>query len=255
MVRIVLNEREYAEQLISDNNAPLKWGTLIHVAVYYYAQGYSQKDVSRLLEEFILRRDSKARIEKWRDMIDKCATVAKTRSLIDISGIPITAKELKTIHAIDGSIRQRTMFTLLCLAKYFAMVNPKNNYWINLDRKEIFAISGMVIGVKLRDWTVYDLCQLGLIEQSSIVDNTNIHVLMVDKDGEPVLTVTDFRNLGAQYMSLSTPKAYMHCACCGLLFKRTGARQRYCKDCAVSIASMRRREQVRQNEAADETPA
>ena len=69
-----------------------------------------------------------------------------------------------------------------------------------------------------------------MIRFSKKVDNVNINVLCLDEGGDPVMQVTDFRNLGNQYLMYHGHQ-YIECASCGLVVPKKNNSQRYCKHC------------------------
>ena len=77
----------------------------------------------------------------------------------------------------------------------------------------------------------------GMIRFSKQIDNLSVQVLFAE-DGDAALRVTDFRNLGYQYMKYHG-EPYFECAHCGLTDKIKSATQRrpqkYCAQCAVEI--------------------
>ncbi len=91
---------------------------------------------------------------------------------------------------------------MLCFAKLYNTLSETNNGWINTDIKEIYKISR--VHVKHRnDKFLYlnDLEQLGLISFSNKNDNLNLKVNFVNKTGETALKITDFRELGYEYLN------------------------------------------------------
>ena len=83
----------------------------------------------------------------------------------------------------------------------------------------------------------HTLSELGLIRFSKKIDNTNVRVEFIE-DGEVAVRVSDFRNLGYQYLKYHG-EPYFECENCGLTVrqnnKKTGRRQKYCQSCAAEI--------------------
>ena len=232
---VVLNEREYAEAALERctlDQKPLE--TLSRVARYYAAMGYKTSDIRLLLETFMLKCDPGINIVKWQDTIDRQAKEAGKYSLVEIEYIPITQKELDVCNSLNGKQMKRLMFTLICFAKFANEVNDKNNNWVNKQDKEIFKTANIVTSVKRQSLMLNDLRESGLIRFSRKVDNVNINVECIDNEGDPVLKIYDYRNLGYQLLKyLGEP--YFECQSCGLVIKRTSNRGKYCHDCAEEI--------------------
>lgn len=235
MTNIVLNEKACAEFAIENltlGNKPIE--TLGRVARYYYSEGYKKKEIVGLLEDFVLKCDPAINIVKWQSAIDRQARGADKYKLIDIPGVSITQREMEKIQSIDGKLLQRLMFSMLCLAKYGNAVSPNNNCWVNRKDKEIFKLANIAITSKRQSLMINDLWTMGFIGYSRVVDNVNINVKIIDEESPTVLFVSDFRNLGNQYMRYCGEK-YIECHCCGKVVKQNKNKQKYCNECAVEI--------------------
>ncbi|MBR6649446.1 MAG: hypothetical protein IKL29_08725 [Bacteroidaceae bacterium] len=235
MTNIVLNEKACAEHAIANltlGSKPIE--TLGRVARYYYSEGYKKREIGSLLEDFMLKCDPTINIVKWQATIDRQVNSADKYELIDIPGVAVTKSEMEQIKKIEGKLLQRLMFTMLCLAKYGNAINPNNNSWVNRKDKEIFSLANITITTKRQSLMINDLWTLGYIGYSRVVDNININVKIIDDESPVELFVTDFRNLGNQYMRYCGEK-YIECQCCGVVIRKDSNVQRYCRDCAAEI--------------------
>lgn len=235
MTDIILNEKscaEYALDNLSLGEKPVE--TLGRVARYYYSVGYKKKEIGSLLEDFMLKCDPTVNIVKWQGTIDKQVNNADKYELVELSGIEITQDEMDKIQQLNGKLLQRLMFTMLCLAKYGNAVNSKNNNWVNKKDKEIFSLANISITTKRQSFMINDLWTMQYIGFSRVVDNININVKIINDSSPTVLYISDFRNLGNQYMKYCGEK-YIECVCCGKVVKENHGKQQYCNDCAVEI--------------------
>lgn len=236
MEEIILNEKEWCEQKIAEldlGGAPAK--TVMRIARYYFDQGKSKRDVRRALEDFIIKCDPMASLVRWRSYLDYCIAKASKRKLIEVVGVGITKRELDVIESVSGQMLRRVLFTLVCLAKYSNAINKDNNNWVNSDYRTIFTLANINNAYQRRLLMLNDLSNLGLVRFSKKVDNTNIMIPFVDEEGKAIVHVSDFRNLGNQYMRLYDHN-YIECANCGLVVKRHSNRQQYCRECAAEIS-------------------
>lgn len=239
---IVLNERECAIEALQRctlDTKPLE--TLGRVAKYYRAEGYKKSEIHSMLESFMLKCDPTINIVKWQDAIDRQIKDAEKFPLIELDGIPITQSELDFCDKLPGKQMKRLMFTLICLAKFCNAVSDRNNNWVNRPDKEIFKMANVVTPIKRQSLMLNDLREAGLIRFSRKVDNININVSCIDNTGDPVLIITDYRNLGYQYMR-HCGEPYFECSSCGVVIKRTGKNHKYCSDCAVDINRQKTRD-------------
>ena len=235
---IVLNENEWAEEMIKECSLGAKpFETLRRVARYYLDKGYSKSDTKKKMESFLIQCDPSASIPKWENVLDRAFSKAVKKCAINIDSIPVSKTELDIINSINGKPIRRLAFTLLCLAKYWDIANEQNTHWVNTKDSEIKKMANIRTSTARECEMYFKLKELGLIEFSKKVDNLNVKVLFID-DEPPILHITDFRNLGNQYL-MHIGEPYYKCQNCGLVTKREntgkGRRPKYCKECAVKL--------------------
>ena len=211
------------------------------------------------MEEILIKSDPTANVVLWQDAIERQIKYAEKFPLIEIDSIPITQSEIDWCDSMRGTVSKlkrspsknrsgapksttsRLLFTLICLAKYSNTVNPENNNWVNRKDSEIFRLANVSVPTLRQAMLFSDLRDLGCIRFSKKVDNININVLCLDTGGEPVLSVTDFRNLGNQYMRFCGG-SFLECASCGLVIKRRNNKQLYCDQCSIIVNRDKARE-------------
>ena len=241
-IRLILNEREYAEQIIFSNefitNPAFDIGV---VAKYYYAEGYKQKDVKRKLGELLLRCDPTANLVLWDGQLDRQSKRAVKRSMVEIDFISITQREVDAIRALPNRTIKKMAFSYLCTAKYFNKVNDKNNDWTNLPIKDICSMGNVAIPVDKQYAMRGELARLGYLQLSMVVDNVNARVLFADNDGEEVMRITEMRDLGNQYFQ-HCGEPYIYCDMCGKLVRKRSNRAKHCTVCAKKIDYQKRTE-------------
>lgn len=245
MREVILNEKLWAEAMIEKAEfGPRPVETFSRIARYYYSEGYRKSEIPTLLEQYLLRCDPNVSITKWQNVIDVVSKKCDKYPLIDIAGVPVTDQELERIKELKGKLRQKVMFALLCLAKYSNMVNPKNNNWANFDSSAIFMMANVTITNRRKALLINELRDSGHVGFSRYVDNINLNIRIIDNRGEPRLLITDFRNLGNQYLRY-IGEAFIECESCGLVIKRSAPNQKYCSDCAAGVNRDKSRERMR----------
>ena len=99
------------------------------------------------------------------------------------------------------------------------------------------ALANINTSIKRQGLMYWTLREAGMVQFSKKVDNTNVKVCFVE-DGETILHITDFRNLGYQYL-MYHGEPYFECANCGITTKISNPdnkrRQKYCNECAAKI--------------------
>lgn len=168
---------------------------------------------------------------RWSITLDKYVKDAGKYKLCEIEYVPITEDELDYIKDIENIRLERIMFTLLCFAKLYNLKNIKNNNWVNIRSGHIVSLARVTAAVRQQGSFYNKLKQLGLIDLSTYVGKFNMKVNFIDNEGTPVLMVSDFRELGYEYMSWKNG-GYFRCKQCGILSKQNKFGNRvYCKDC------------------------
>lgn len=242
---IVLNEHEWAENMIQTRSlGDNTYETICRVAKYYYDSGYKKKDVRNMMDAFLLRCNQNASLTKWSDLIDYAVSKAQRSTAISIDEVPISKAELDKIRSLKGVTIQRLAFTLLCLAKYWDIVNPNGDHWVNCKDSDIMKMANIKPSIKRQAMLYRELEDLGMLQFSKKVDSTNMRVLFIEGN-DCELGVSDYRNLGSQYMLYIGDDSYFRCQNCGLVEKRVAKRgdsgkikgrpQKYCRTCAMEI--------------------
>lgn len=245
---IVLRENDWAETMIHTNSLGKKPSeTLRRVARFYMDTLHiSQEAIRKRLELFLLQCDPTSSIPKWSDSIDYALNRAAKYPAINIDHIDVTDKELEKIDSLEGKQLRRLAFTLLCLSKYWNIVTGKDGGWVNSKDNEIMATANINTSIKRQSAMYGKLNELGMVQFSRKVDNTNVQVCFAE-DGEVVMQISDFRNLGYQYL-MYHGEPYFVCENCGITSKIAGKenrrRQKYCPECASVIRMKKNIESV-----------
>lgn len=238
-MKIILREREYAEKLIEDcsfgDSLPR---TINLIAKYYWSIYGSKKMVEDEVVKYLKSCDNRMSVAKIQGAIDYAIYLAQKFPMINIDNIPITKNEMDVIDKLSGKQIRRLAFTILCLAKYRNNINPANNNWINFKDSEIIRLANINTSLK-RQYAMYrSLEECGMLTFSKRVDGTAMRVEFVE-DGDVVCKVSDFRNIGYQYLMFQG-EPYFKCECCGVTTKmrspEKGRKQKYCNECALKIS-------------------
>lgn len=234
---IVLNEHEWAQEKIASRSLGTKpFETLSRVAKYYIDKNYSKKETRDILDTFLLQCDPTVSLPKWSETLDYAVLRALKCNAVKIDGVEITKPEIERIDSLEGIQVRRLAFTLLCLAKYWDIVNPQGDHWVNSKDSDIMRMANINTSIKRQSLMYYTLNEAGMIQFSKKVDNTNVRVRFITQ-GDVALTITDFRNLGYQYLRYHG-EPYLECQNCGITVKSKntiGRKQKYCKECASDM--------------------
>ena len=243
---ILLNEREYAEECIRNGTLGEKpFFTLTILAKYYYHyKGLKKKKITETLIDFMGRyypRYDYNRLQ-WDETVEKIASNVRKYKLYEIDGVPITSKEMASIEKLPSEILKRLAFTLLCIAKLNNIKNPKNHGWVNNDAKEIFGLARISCSVSERYIYLGILKGASMLEFPKKNDNLSCRVTFINNDdpNDIALFVSDFRELGYEYLKYRG-KNFIRCGECGRLIRNNKAgNKKYCSKCANYIPIQRK---------------
>lgn len=240
---IILNEYEWAEQMIANHDLGKRPAeTLSRVAKYYFANQYGKREIRGMLDTFLIQCDPSASLSGWSDTLDRIVRNVDRYSLIKIDGVEVSAKEMKSIEKLNGKQLRRLAFTLLCVAKYWYAVSEKNDYWVNTSDREVMQMANISTSIRRQSAMFAELKNAGMLRFSKKIDNLNVQVTFAE-EGEPALYIQDFRNLGYQYLKYYG-EPYFECENCGITVKiqdpSRGRRQKYCPGCAVEVGVRQR---------------
>jgi len=233
---IILNESEYANERLRKNDiGDNPYITVIILAKYYYSIGIKKKEIRTMLHDFLKSTYPRytASMGEWSDTIEKIVATINKYPLFESDGVWVTKCELKTISELKNTILEKLAFTMLCLAKYQNQKFAKNNNWVNFEIKDIFDMAGVKCANKLRAKRIGDLIRKGMVKFANRIDNLNLQVLFIDDDDEKTLHISDFRELGNEYL-LYQGGDFIRCAECGRLVKDNKFHnKKYCDCCAT----------------------
>ena len=231
---VILNEAKQAEHIIEKGEVGNKPTSTLFLLGKYFRQkeNLNKEQTFNKLNEFMQQNYKNYNSALWEDIIEDISKKANKYSLRELDSISITQFELDKILETDNLRYQKLLFTMLCYAKLYNCISENNNGWINTDIKDIYRVARVTVKHR-NDKFLYlnDLEQMGLISFSNKNDNLNIRVNFVDIDGESVLDVNDFRELGYEYLNYIGNGNFIRCSECNRLTRKTGKNTHYCNEC------------------------
>ena len=236
---VVLRENDWAASMIQANSLGKKPSETLRRVARFYMDTYNinQDAARKKLDLFLLQCDPTSSLPKWSDALDYAVSRACKYPAINIDHISVSKNEVEKIDSLEGKQIRRLAFTLLCLAKYWNIVTRKEDGWVNSKDNEIMSMANINTSIKRQSLMFGKLNELGMIQFSKKVDNTNVKVCFME-DGEEAIRIYDFRNLGYQYL-MYHGEPYFTCENCGITTKVNDRgnrrRQKYCPECAAII--------------------
>lgn len=163
--------------------------------------------------------------------------------MYEVDEILITRSELDVIDAIDNHEAltgldkstinniKRLSFTMLCLAKLGTAKNEKSNGWVNTKTRDLLRLARINCSQKNGSFLISHMNAAGLLEFAKKNTNLSRRVTFIDNESEPVLFISDFRELGYAYLKYCGENI-IECGQCGVLIRGTANHsRRYCNEC------------------------
>ena len=257
---VILNEVKKAEHILELDKEKNKRESVIgskpsytlQLLARYFKQVMHLKDkeITERLEDIMKRNYKDYNKVLWENKIEQCVKKAAKTRLNEIDGVGITKKELDLIASLNNIDQEKLVFSMLCYAKFYNTINPKNNNWINVGLTELFKTARVyskkdynnklvindvkdLYDVEKVDIETGEITTVKWITLATLIESNNIKLNFVDDSTDYELIVDDYRELGYTYLKHKTGDSrYKHCKYCGVLFKETSSTKpnNYCKE-------------------------
>lgn len=244
----ILNEKEYIREILASGNKPdnISNGYLITlIAKYYFDRGKDPNILIDTVKKKMLEFNIDGYQEyRYANKIKKTCTDlygydSESKKLFrELEYVPIYEKELKIVESLPNDRQKKFMFTLFAIARYM-----NSEGWINKkDSKglsEVFKLANVTLSSDKKNELLNDLYSNGYIHFGKKVNNLNIKIDLGDTDDDIAYKVTQFENIGNQYIG-NFKKGYKQCKCCGKKIKNTGNKKMYCHKCTEEIRNKKK---------------
>lgn len=240
---VVLNETQYTENCIKNGYMDKKPSKSLYIiSKYYHNVGLDDDEIKiklvNYMNEFYKKNVGKRFNEvEWDNCLNYTVKATKNIAMIDFGYVPITQHELDTIKTVKRKPTQRLLFSYLCFAKFGNMRNENNNNWVSWTLDEVYRSAKIQGTVSYKADMDREMEDLKLVTFSNRIDNTNLQVNFIDMQGNSVLNVSDFDDLGYVWMNYAGQGRYEKCVDCGKLYRKNkyNTKSTRCLDCQRKI--------------------
>lgn len=238
---VVLNEKKQAEYIIEKGEVGNKPTSTLFLLAKYYRQkeNLNKEQTFNKLNEFMEKNYKNYNSATWEDIIEDISKKANKYPLREIDHIEITKSEIDTIRNVCNIKYEKLLFTMLCYAKLYNKISDKNNGWVNTDIQELYRVARVTVKYR-KDKFLFlnDIERTGLISFSNKNDNLNLKINFIDMESESALEISDFRELGYEYLNYIGEGNFIRCKCCNRLVRKKSKKDfstKYCHECAKYI--------------------
>lgn len=213
------------------------------IAKYYFSDELDIEQLSNIIKEKILtfNLDNYQEYKYHTKIMNTCEGLFNDsidNTFKEREYIPIYENELKFISALSTDRQKKIMFTFFAVARYMdcdGWINKKTSK----DISEVFKLANITLTSDKRNELLHELYVDGYISFGKKVNNLNIRVRL-DNSGEIIYKITDFENIGNQYIG-NFKKGYKLCKECKRIIKDTGNKKMYCNKCAIKKEQIRKK--------------
>lgn len=242
---VILNDTKQAEYIIKKGEVGTKPTSTLFLLGKYYRQkeNLDKEQTVNKLNKFMAANYKNYNPALWEDIIEDIAKKANKYPLREIESIGITQSELDKIEELYNIKYEKLLFTMLCYAKLYNTISENNNGWVNADIQELYRIARVTVKYR-KDKFLFlnDIERTGLISFSNKNDNLNLKVNFFDMDNESILEISDFRELGYEYLNYIGNGKFIRCSECNRLVRKTNNKCLYCNECAKMVQSKQKHE-------------
>ena len=169
---------------------------------------FTTTEYERIRNEEKIRRNIKNKIEQG------------YKSISNVEGIKIYQDDLDFLQKVEGIENQKFLFTVLCFLRFIQAKYETDNFWCNFDNRLYFKSGNIKLTQKEQNLFIKNLAELGYIRLSFQIDKLTFYATYAEDlgQGKEIALITDFENLGMQYLQL-TGVDIIKCVNCGRYIK------------------------------------
>lgn len=230
-MKIIPNEKKYAEQILETKQLSSKPSTEISVLIkYFYHLGLSPEEVMDKMMEFM--EEATGNSKAWKMKLKRDIKSKQDSKLNVVEQIHITQTELNAIGMLKNESLERLAFGLLVLLKIDNEAKGRNGEWIVLkNSSELFKDIKVNRNSVERELMIGTLEELGYVFNSVRSGKCSMKINYIDFEGEPAMTITSFEDFIVDYCSYKGVKV-INCKECGKRVIAKGRNSKYCAECA-----------------------
>lgn len=198
-------------------------GAMWTLALYYTnLKKIDDEEAFSSIISYISNNDDTFYYEQYLSDIKKCIDKAKKYKIKNIDNIVITKTEMDKIKSFNDIKKEKIVFVLVALAKYFNALYDHNKDCLFAKTSEIFKYARVVIPASERDYYLHFAYESGvLLPNFNIGSNMQlVGIISHDDNDEVALTLNeyDYQELAYTYLNYKNG-GYKRCTTCGAWFK------------------------------------
>lgn len=228
---MIFYEKERAEFILKNGfSSFMSSGDLILLAKYFKSIGKNNPQTRKSLLDFCYKYNPEFNEVLSKKSIDYAMKISQNYKLRERFDVPIFQNELDIIRKLKNFKKEKILFVMLVIAKYFKL-NPSikkekidekyiNNFYIGYKMTEILKIAKINISKKERNNIVHELYLGGYISPTL---RGSYQILFAESEGEQSILVDNLDDIVSFYP--------MYCSSCGKPLSVVAKRHSLCEEC------------------------
>lgn len=208
-------------------------GAIWTLALYYVnLKKIDDEEAFNSIISYISNNNNTFYYEQYLSDIKKCINKAKKYEIKNIENVVITKTEMDKIKSFNDIKKEKIVFVLIALAKYFNALYGNNKDCLFAKTSEIFKYARVVIPASERDYYLHFAYESGvLLPNFNIGSNMQLVGVVSHDNNDPVVLVLDeydYQELAYAYLNYKNG-GYKRCKRCMRWFKSSGKpNEQYC---------------------------
>jgi hypothetical protein len=242
---LIFDEKKYALNLLKNgfSTSYINFNDLCILAKYFKYIGKNKTQIRKNLQDFCIKFGQEYNEVLFRDRLEKAIRQSQKYGIRIPIDINVTETELEKIKSVGDYKRQKILFVMLVIAKYFKYTDSRlqdkrkrvnTNFYVNENFIDILELANVNIQRLERRDILYDLEQSGLISTKGNKDG-NVYFLInfIDEESDVAIVINNIDNIVKFYP--------VYCENCGKIIRDKSKMHMLCRDCYEKDLKERRR--------------
>lgn len=233
----------FNEQAAIENMIKLKvidndniFNTIKDLAKYnYFVCGMDQDSNYKAILSYLHANGDEINEEAVYDIIDNCVKKVKHHPLKYVNEIKITKSELDFIKNLDDIRKEKVVFVLLAVIKYYNAISDEENDVAYMKNSDICKYARITIPKQERDVFMQFLYDEGVLKRHHAAASTIKIGLFISHDINDKIILklneNDYKDLAYTYMAYLEPHKFRRCSVCGKWMRRNKQGSTKCREC------------------------
>lgn len=232
---IIFDHKRYYDSLLKNGFAkiPNKRDLMVLAREWKHNDKLSFLEIKQNLIAFCLKNNPKFSFAEYENtIIDVCNEVCKeTEWQASPRLITFSHKELGMLISIENNLQQKLLFAIMCIVKF----KNGNYFFLNsnssLNLSFLFELANVKVSKIEQKMMIYELCHNNFL---SVDARLKYEVLCLDENclNDVAIQFYSSDNMVLYLEKYKGNKLVSFCENCGIIYKKSGKNQKYCKICS-----------------------